>query len=63
VIGAGVGSKSLLEREVVLGQGESNSVLELGADVKMGSTADTDKVGAGHNVTSPNDWEDAVVVL
>ena len=47
----------------MLGQGESNSVVELGGDVKMGSTADTDEVGAGHNVTSPDNCEDAVVVL
>jgi hypothetical protein len=63
VTGDAVGSKPLLESQVVLGQGEFDSVVELGADVKMGSTADTDEVGAGHNVTSPDDCEDAVVVL
>lgn len=38
-------------------------MVELGADVKMGSTAETDEVGAGHNVTSPEVCEDALVLL
>lgn len=61
--GVAVDPKWLLKFWVVVGQGEFNSVVELGADVKMGSTADTDEVGAGHNVTSSDDCDNAVVVL
>lgn len=63
VTGAAVDFTWLLELQVVVGQGESNSVVELGAVVNIGSTAETDETGAGHNVTSPDDCETAVVML